>query len=75
MNFYDTLEYGSALMVCIRRSLEFGMQHDHIPKKLNFGLSSTPYGLGPKSQMLSSVAPPGRKTWLLLSVRDMSWGL
>ena len=21
------------------------------------------------------VAPPGRKTWLLFSVRDMSWGL
>ena len=32
-------------------------------------------GLGAKSQILSSVAPPGRKTWLLFSVRDMSWGL
>ena len=27
----------------MRRSLEFDMQRDHIPKKLNFGLSSTPY--------------------------------
>ena len=33
------------------------------------------YGLGAKSQILSSVAPPGRKSWLLFSVRDMSGGL
>ena len=32
------------------------------------------YGVGAKSQILSSVAPPGRKTWLLFSGRDMSWG-
>ena len=46
MNFYETLEYGSTyLLPCyrIRRSLEFDMQHDHIRKKLNLGLSSTPY--------------------------------
>ena len=46
MNFYETLEYGSTYLLpcnCIRRFLEFDMQHDHIPKKLNFGLSSTPY--------------------------------
>ena len=34
-----------------------------------------PGGLGAKSQNLSSVAPPGRKSWLLFSVRDMSGGL
>ena len=38
-----------------------------------FSLKST--SLGAKSQILSSVAPPGRKTWLLFSVRDTSWGL
>ena len=46
MNFYETLEYGSTyLLPCyrIRRSLEFDMQHDHIRKKLNLCLSSTPY--------------------------------
>ena len=46
MIFYETLEYGSTYLLlcyCIRRSLEFDMQHDHIPKKLNFGHSSTPY--------------------------------
>ena len=46
MNFYETLEYGiTYLLPCyrIRRSLEFDMQHDHIRKKLNLGLSSTPY--------------------------------
>ena len=32
-------------------------------------------GLGAKSQILSSVAPPGRKSLLLFSVRDMSGGL
>ena len=32
-------------------------------------------GLGAKSQILSSVAPPERKTWLLFAVRDMSWSL
>ena len=40
------LLYGSTYLLpcyCIRRSLEFDMEHDHIPKKLNFGLSSTPY--------------------------------
>ena len=31
--------------------------------------------VGAKSQILSSVAPPGRKTWPLFSVRGMSWGL
>ena len=31
--------------------------------------------VGAKSQILSSVAPPGRKTWSLFSARDMSWGL
>ena len=43
---YETLEYGSTYLLpcyCMRRSLEFDMQHDHIPKKLNFGLTSTPY--------------------------------
>ena len=30
--------------------------------------------VGTKSQILSSVAPPGRKTWSLFSVRDTSWG-
>ena len=46
MNFSETLKYGSTYLppcYCIRRSLEFDIQHDHIPKKLNFGLSSTPY--------------------------------
>ena len=46
MNFYETLEYVSTYLLpfyCIRRFLEFDMQHDLIPKKLNFGLSSTPY--------------------------------
>ena len=46
MIFYETLEYGSTYLLpfyCMRRSPEFDMQHDHIPKKLNFGLSSTPY--------------------------------
>ena len=46
MIFYETLKYGSTYLLpcyCIRRSLEFDMQHDHIPKKLNFDLSSTPY--------------------------------
>ena len=33
------------------------------------------YSVGAKSQILSSVASPGRKTWSLFSVRDMSWGL
>ena len=33
------------------------------------------HSVGAKSQILSSVAPPGRKTWSLFSVRDMSWGL
>ena len=37
-------------------------------------LAYTKCGLGAKSQNLSSVAPPGRKTWLLFSVRDLSWG-
>ena len=39
MIFYETLEYGRTYLIpcyCIRRSLEFDMQHDHIPKKLNF---------------------------------------
>ena len=36
---------------------------------------SVQYSIGAKSQILSSVAPPGRKTWLLFSVKDMSWGL
>ena len=39
MIFYETLEYGSTSLLpcyCTRRSLEFDMQHDHIPKKLNF---------------------------------------
>ena len=46
MNFYETLEYRSTYLLpcyCIRRSLEFDMQHDHIPKKSNFGLRPTPY--------------------------------
>ena len=37
--FYKTLEYGSTYLLlcyCIRRSLEFDMQHDHILKKLTF---------------------------------------
>ena len=39
MIFYETLEYCSTyLLACyyIRRSLEFDMQQDHIPTKLNF---------------------------------------
>ena len=39
MIFYETLEYGSTYLLpcyCIRRSLEFDVQHYHIPKKLNF---------------------------------------
>ena len=39
MIFYEALEYGSTYLLpcyCIRRSLEFDMQQDHIPKKLNF---------------------------------------
>ena len=35
----------------------------------------TDFSVGAKSPILSSVAPPGRKTWSLFSVRDMSWGL
>ena len=45
MNNYEALEYGSTHLLpryCMRSSIEFDMQHDHIPKKLNFGLSSTP---------------------------------
>ena len=38
-------------------------------------IEAAPSGLGAKSQILSSVAPTGRKAWLLFSVRDMSWGL
>ena len=30
--------------------------------------------VGAKSQILSSVAPPRKKNWLLFSVRDMLWG-
>ena len=33
------------------------------------------YSVGAKSQILSSVAPPGRKRRLLFSVRDISGGL
>ena len=39
MIFYETLEYGSTYLLtchCTRRFLEFDMQHDHIPKELNF---------------------------------------
>ena len=39
MIFYEPIEYGNTFLLpcyCIRRSLEFDMQHDHIPKKLNF---------------------------------------
>ena len=36
---------------------------------------SVQYSVGAKSQILSSVAPTGKETWLLFSVRDMSWGL
>ena len=39
MIFYEILEYGSTYLLpcyCIRRSLEFDMQHDHNSKKLNF---------------------------------------
>ena len=46
MDFNKTLEYGSTYLLPyyhIRRSLEFDMQDDHIRKKLNLGLSSTPY--------------------------------
>ena len=46
MNFYETLEYGSTYLLpccCILRSLAFDMQHGHIPKILNFGLSITAY--------------------------------
>ena len=34
-----------------------------------------PNSVGAKSQILSSVAPPGRKIWPLFSVRGMSWDL
>ena len=44
-------------------------------KFISTSLRFTTYGLGAKSQILSSVAPPGRKSWLLFSVRDMSGGL
>ena len=37
-----------------------------------FLLQFSLFGLGAKSQILSPVAPPGRKNWLLFSVRDMS---
>ena len=46
VNCYKTLEYGSTYLLpcyCIRRCLEFDTQHDHIPKRLSFGLSSAPY--------------------------------
>ena len=33
------------------------------------------FSVGAKSQILSSVAPPGRKSWLVFSVRGMSGGL
>ena len=39
MILYEILEYDSTYLLpcyCIRRSLEFDMQHDHIPKRLNF---------------------------------------
>ena len=40
---------------------------------------STSGGLGAKliymGYFASLLHPPGRKTWLLFSVRDMSWGL
>ena len=61
MIFYETLEYGSIHLLpcyCIRRSLEFDMQHDLIPKRLNFGRSSTPYvhpGEQPKGVKLNSL--------------------
>ena len=38
-------------------------------------LSRYLFSVGAKCQILSSVAPPGRKTWSQFSVRDMSWGL
>ena len=38
-------------------------------------LSQLSYSVGAKSQIFSSVAPPGRKSWLLFSIRDMSGGL
>ena len=44
--FYETLEYDSTYLLpcyCMRLSLEFDMQHDHILKRLNFGLSYTSY--------------------------------
>ena len=34
-----------------------------------------PFSVGAKSQILSSVAPPGRKTWPLFSIGGISWGL
>ena len=40
-----------------------------------FFLLSILGSVGAKSQILSSVAPPGRKAWSLFSVMDMSWGL
>ena len=38
-------------------------------------LTLFPISVGTKSQVLSSVAPPGRKSWLLFLVRNMSGGL
>ena len=50
------------------------MSHDS-----NHTLEKGPIGLGAKliymGYFASLLHPPGRKTWLLFSVRDMSWGL
>ena len=43
---FETLEYGITYLLpcyCIRSSFELDMQHDHIPKKLNFVPQLYPY--------------------------------
>ena len=42
---------------------------------LLYKIKEKPHGLGVEYQILRFVAPQGRKTWLLFSVRDMSLGL
>ena len=61
MNFYENLEYGSTyLFPCnyMRRSLEFDMEHGHIPKRMIFDLSSTPYvDTGDQTKGFKPLAP------------------
>ena len=61
MIIYGTLEYGSTYLLpyyCIRRSLEFDVQHDHIPKKLNFVPQPYPlYSPAGSNQRLQTKVP------------------